>query len=342
MTSKIPLRVGVMGAGAIGCFVGGRLASADAARITFVGRAALRDAIAEHGLELHAFDGDFEVPSTKVELATDPAALAGCDVVLVCVKSGATAGTAAALADVLQPSTVVVSLQNGVRNAEVLEAYLPNNRVVAGIVGFNVVMRERAVFKQSFTGPLVVAAQREDRKWVEALRSAGFEVQTITPIGPEQWTKLIVNLNNAVAALSGASTPELILSPRFRRVMTRLLDEALDVVAAAGIETAKFRGVPLRLMSLIFKLPTPIVRLVLSAQLKIDPESRASMYQDLELRRPTEVDFLDGEIVRLAEASGSEAPFNRRIVELVHEAEKAGKGCPGFDADALLETLRNA
>jgi len=333
------LHIGIMGAGAIGCFVGGRLASANAARVTFVGRSSLGDLVAEHGLTLRGFDGERRVPPTSVRFATDPRALAACDVVLVCVKSGATPEAAAALSKALEPGTVVVSLQNGVHNAEVLQAQLPENRVVAGIVGFNVVMQDGAVFKQSFTGPLVVEAQPEDHPWVEALRTAGLKVQTITPIGPEQWTKLIVNLNNAVAALSGASTSELILSPGFRRAMTLLLDEALRVVDAAGIETAKFRGVPLRLMSWIFKLPTPVVRLVLSAQLKVDPESRASMYWDLERRRLTEVDFLNGEILELAESSGMDAPYNRRMTELVHEAERIGRGSPRMTAEALLAAL---
>jgi 2-dehydropantoate 2-reductase len=199
-------------------------------------------------------------------------------------------------------------------------------------------MQDGAVFKQSFTGPLVIEAQ-PDEPWVAALRNAGLEVHTITPIAPEQWAKLIVNLNNAVAALSGASTPELILSPRFRRIMTLLLDEALDVCAAARIQTARFRGVPLRIMSMIFKLPTPLVRLVLSAQLKVDPESRASMYWDLERRRVTEVDFLNGEIVGLSESLGMGAPYNRRITALIHEAERAGQGSPRMTADALYAAL---
>ena len=338
MPSRRFLHIGIMGAGAIGCFVGGRLAAAGAAEVSFVGRSSLGDRMREHGITIRAFDGARYVDSSRVRFATDAAVHADCDVVLVCVKSCSTAEAAAALEGVLRPDAIVVSLQNGLRNADVLREQLPNNRVVAGIVGFNVVMQDRAVFKQSVTGPLFVEA-KPDEQWVDALRQTGLEVQTIMPIAPEQWAKLIVNLNNAVSALSGASTPELLLSPRFRRVITLLLDEGLDVVRAARISTAKFRGVPLRIMSLIFKLPTPLVRLVLSAQLQLDPESRASMYWDLERLRPTEVDFLNGEIVRLAESLGKDAPYNRRIVELVREAERAGRGSPCMTADALLAAL---
>ena len=92
-------------------------------------------------------------------------------------------------------------------------------------------------------------------------------------------------------------------------------------------------------MSVVLKLPTPLVRLVLGAQLKLDPESRASMWVDLERGRPTEVDMLNGEIVRLAKAHGTDAPLNRRLVELVHEAERAGQGSPGLGPKALREGI---
>ena len=330
-----------MGAGSIGCFVGGCLAAERVAAVTFVGRPVLAGAIAEHGLRLCGFGRAQHLPSSDLRFETEVGALEASEVVLCCVKSGATAETAQALARVLRPDAVVVSLQNGIRNAEILREHLPTQRVVAAVVGFNVIVHEGAVFQQTTTGPLVVEAEEgsPDDRWIAALRSARLQVELAKPIAPEQWTKLVVNLNNAISALSGAPTPEMLLSAKYRRAMTLLLDEALGVLDAAGIETAKFRGVPLRLMSRIFKLPTPIVRLVLRAQLEVDPESRASMYQDLERRRKTEVDVLNGEIVRLAAACGVEAPLNRRIVARVHEAEDAAKGCPRLDADALLAVL---
>jgi len=92
-------------------------------------------------------------------------------------------------------------------------------------------------------------------------------------------------------------------------------------------------------MSFIMKLPTPIVRVIIRAQLRVDPEARASMWTDLERGRVTEVDFLNGEIVRLADEHGVAAPINRRIVELVHEAERAGAGSPRMSAETLLRSL---
>lgn len=338
------IQIGIMGAGAIGCYFGGRLVASGAADVIFVGRQSLADAIAEHGLTLREFDDEENIPASRIRFETGASALADCDVVLCCVKSGATAETARDLAEVLSPDAVVVSLQNGMRNPDVLRIGLPRNRVVAAIVGFNVVMREHAVFHHTTSGPLLVEVKSasRDRRWIDALRASQVEVQEENPIAPEQWTKLLFNLNNAINALSGVPTRQMVLSRDYRRIVAMVLDEALDVLEVAGIRTAKFRGVPLRTMAFIMRLPTPIVRLVVRAQLRIAPDSRSSMWQDLARGRQTEIDFLNGEVVRLADKHGVDAPLNRRIVELVKAAEQAGTGSPELSAGALMRALRAA
>ncbi len=338
------LHIGIMGAGAIGGYVGGRLAAKGAAKLTLIGRRALADAVAEDGLTLRDFDHEDHVDPPKVRIQEDPHLLSSCDVVFCCVKAGATAEVARTLASILRPTTVVVSLQNGVKNHEILREALPDNPVLPAVVGFNVIIRDGAVFQRALSGPVIIETRPEgqDRAWVDALRAAGIDTEEVRPIAPEQWTKLVSNLNNAVGALSGASTRDLILSRQYRRVIALLLDEALDVLDQAGVHAAKFRGVPLRVMSFVMKLPTPIVRLVVRAQLRVDVEARVSMWTDLERRRPTEVDFLNGEIVSLAKKHGMNAPANRRIVELVHEAERAGAGSPRMGAETLLRTLQDA
>jgi 2-dehydropantoate 2-reductase len=335
------LHIGIMGAGAIGGYVGGRLAAKGATEVTLIGRKALADAVARHGLTLREFDRDDHVDAPMVRVEEEAHALSSCDVVFCCVKSGATAEAAKILASVLEPATVVVSLQNGLRNPDVLRTALPANPVLPAVVSFNVIMHEGAVFQRTTSGPLMIETRPDgqDHSWVDALRASGIEVEEARPIAPELWTKLLLNLNNAVGALSGVPTRDMILSRGYRRVIARLLDEALDVLNRAGIRPAKFRGIPLRVMSFILKLPTPVVRVVIRAQLRIDPEARVSMWTDLERGRPTEVDFLNGEIVRLADEQGATAPINRRIVELVHEAERAGTGSPGMSAETLLRSL---
>ena len=342
LNSQRRLHIGVMGAGAIGCYVGGRLAASGTTDVTLVGRAPLGQTIREHGLTIRELERDEHVDASGLRFETEPEALASCDVVLFCVKSGATEESARALAPIVRRDAVVVSLQNGVRNPETLRTHL-DGRVVPGIVTFNVIAHDRAVFQKSTSGPIIVeAGDARNGPWVEAMRRAGLKVETVDEIAPEQWTKLLINLSNAVNALAGVPTRQMVLSRDYRRVIAAVLDEALDVLDAANVRTARFRGVPLRVMAFVLRRPTPIVRVFIRAQLRIDPEARSSMWQDLTRRRPTEIEFLNGEIVQLAEAHGIDAPINRRIVALIHDAETAGAGSPHLGAGVLLQGTSSA
>ena len=92
-------------------------------------------------------------------------------------------------------------------------------------------------------------------------------------------------------------------------------------------------------MPRILGLPTPLVKLITRRQLKVDPAARSSMWQDLAADRTTEVEYLNGEIVRLADKTGGDAPLNRRIVELIHAAEAAHAGSPKLSAAELWSRL---
>ncbi len=96
---------------------------------------------------------------------------------------------------------------------------------------------------------------------------------------------------------------------------------------------------PVRWFPRVLALPTPALKVVARAQIKIDPEARSSMWEDLQRRRRTEVDELNGEIVRLASAAGTTAPLNSRVVDLVRAAEARAEGSPALSADALWAAL---
>ena len=332
------LRIGVVGAGSVGCYVGGKIVAADAADVVFVGRARLREEIAAHGMSVKDLGDDpVTVPPSRLAFATEMAELGGCDAVLCCVKSAQTREVAEGLGKVLRSDAVVVSLQNGVRNPAVLREELGSRPVVPGIVSFNVVSRGAGLFHRTMDGPLMLGAC--PASVAAALRSARLDVTVRDDLAPDQWTKLLVNLNNAISALSGAPTRALLLSPGYRRVIAAVVEEAMTLLRAANIQPARLRGVPVGWMPLVLRLPTPLVRVIIRAQMKVDPEARSSMWEDLTRGRATEVDYLNGEIVRVAGTTSTPAPLNARIVDLVHQAEAAGRGSPGLDADALWKTL---
>jgi len=142
-----------------------------------------------------------------------------------------------------------------------------------------------------------------------------------------------------VSALCDGPTREIVLSAGYRHVLAALMKEALSVFEAAGIAPARLGAVPLPWIVRIMALPTPLVRLVAGVQLRIDLEARWSMWEDLMAARLTEVYWINGEIVRLADSCGARAERNRRIVEVVHAAEKAGRGSPKMSADALWQAI---
>ncbi len=329
-----PLKIGVMGAGLIGGYLGGRLAAAGH-DVTFVARARFRDEVTAHGLRLTGGEGP-EQRLTAVRVALDAGALAGCTVVLVTVKTGQTAEAAEQLRPALSPGALVVSFQNGLQAGELLRAALPG-RVLRAMVPFNVISRAPGHLHQATNGGLVIEADGRERPLVAALAGAGLEVRADADIRSIQWGKLLLNLNNPINALAGVPLKEELESRGYRQVLAACAAEGLRVLRAAGIRPRVDAPIPLPFLPFILRLPTPIFRRVAARLVRIDPTARSSMWQDLTAGRLTEVDAINGELVRLAAAHGLRAPVNEAICGAVHQAE--GHGSPGLSAPALLQRL---
>ena len=324
----------VAGAGSIGCYVGGCLALAGR-KVTLLLRPILADAIARQGLRISDLDGaDRTLPSASLTLAAEPgAALASAQIVLVTVKSGATAAMAGLIARHAPADALVVSLQNGVGNGDVLRAHLvATQRAVAGMVPFNVVQTrsdgERPRFHRSTSGTLLIAAGVPGLR--EALDVPGAALAEHADMTGVLWGKLLLNLNNALNALSDLPLAAELADRHWRLLLAAQIGEALTVLQAAGIRPARIEGVPPRAIPRILRLPDWLFRLVARRMLAIDPRARSSMWEDMRLRRPTEIDYLQGAILALADKAGMAAPLTERVLRLVKGAESAGAGSPGL------------
>jgi 2-dehydropantoate 2-reductase len=325
----------VYGAGGIGCYVGGRLAAAGAP-VTFVGRQRTADEVAEHGLRLTDYLGaDLRVGSVRFE--TTPAAAAEADLVLVTVKSAATAGAADELAEVLPPGAVVVSFQNGVRNGELLRARLTEQVVVTGMVPFNVLNRGAGVFHQGTEGALDVQRDVALTPYLDAFARAGLPLTQHDDILPVQWSKLLLNLNNPINALSNLPLRDELSQRDYRRCLAAAQAEALELLDAAGIRPAQLLAVPMHRFPAVLRLPDFLFRRLASKVLAVDPLARTSMWEDLEAGRPTEIDYLNGEVVRLAASLGRTASVNSRLADLIREAATERRSWSGAE---LWQTLR--
>ena len=314
--------IAIFGAGAIGCWVGGKLA-AGGAPITLIGRPRVLDELAD-GLRITEMQSDRATRTTPC-LATTPAAAATAELVLVTVKSAQTAEAGAALASVLPDHAIVVSLQNGVRNAEVLRAALPGRTVLAAMVPFNVVRREPGRYHRATDGALRIDDDRAASPLLAACRAAALAIEPRRDMPAVQWAKLVMNLNNAINALSGLPLVDELAQRAFRICLAAAQREALELLAFGHQNVAKLTAIPPRWMPRLLEVPDRVFRLLARRVVAIDPHARSSMWDDLEAGRPTEIDYLQGEVVALAARLGRGAPINRALVGLVRRAEAGGR-----------------
>lgn len=311
-------RVLVMGAGSIGCYVGGCLQAAGVP-VTFVGRPRVLAALRSHGLRVTDVSGrDHHLNARDLNLCEALPQTCAPSLVLLCVKSAATAEAAAALAQSLPPGTLVLSLQNGVLNAPVAARAAPALQVLPGMVGFNVAEVGEGHWHRGTDGYIAAQDAPALRHWEAAFARAGLPLKLHSDLQPVQWGKLLLNLNNAVNALSGLPLRAQLLNRTHRRLFAGLVAEALQLMREAGIRPARMTPLPWRALVWLLRMPTPVFRLAAARMLRIDEHARSSMADDLALGRPTEIDALSGEIVRLAAQLGRSAPLNARMVELVH------------------------
>ena len=336
MTVATPGRVLVMGAGAVGCWIGGCLAAAGVP-VTFVGRPRVLDALRQHGLTLTDLDGGTRAASPgQLDLQQTPPAGSQAALVLLCVKSGATAAAAAELARALPAGALVVSMQNGISNAALAQAHAPALTVRAGMVPFNVVELGPGRYHRATSGTLAAQDHPALRVWQPLFEAAGVPLTLHADLAPLQWGKLLLNLNNPVNALSGLPLRAQLLDRDHRACMAALIAEALAALKAAGIAPAKLTPLPPAALPTALRLPTPIFRLLAFRMLRIDARARTSMAEDLTQGRPTEIDALCGEVVRLAHAHGTAAPANERISELVRAWPRDPRPRGGAELRAAL------
>jgi len=311
----------VHGAGTIGCWIGAAW-MVSGIKVSFVGRDAIMQEIAENGLTVTDTEGRrIEIRPDEVDFATDPRRLKQADIILLTAKSTGTAAAAKEIARHGRKGATVISFQNGVSNVEALKAALPSFTVLAGMVPFNVAHLGNGRFHKGVSGILWAEDHEITRGLAARIGKKPGALRLSSDMRGVAWGKLLINLNNAVNALSGRPLLEQLSDRNYRRVVAASQIEALGILDAAGVEPGKIGPFPPKLLPHIIGAPDWLFqRTVLKVQ-KIDAKARSSMADDFAAGRATEIDHLNGEVVRLAHSLGRRAPVNERIVELVKQAE---------------------
>jgi len=284
-----------MGAGAAGCYYGFKLARAGH-DVMLIGRPQLAEAIERHGLRLETQTFDEHI---RVSASTEGSAVQGAQLVLFSVKSTDTESAAAAIKPHLAPDALVLSLQNGVENADRLRALLPQE-VIAAAVYVGTEMAGPGHVRHHGRGELVIERSKASDDVARALIAAGVPTDISDNFRSALWTKLITNCAyNALLAITQLPYGRLVKGEGVTVVLSDLVDECVAVAKADGVT-----------------LPGDV-----DAAVRKIAETAAGQYsstaQDLARGKRSEIDHLNGFIVRRGEALGVATPANRLLYAVV-------------------------
>jgi 2-dehydropantoate 2-reductase len=306
------MRICVIGAGGMGSTYGGRLAAAgqDVSLVDVLADHVRR--VADKGLII---EGPAGIIESRPAATTDPREVGRCDLVVVFVKSMHTAEAARAMSPLLTDRTAVLTLQNGYGNAEILADTVGSERVLAGVSYRSAELlapgraREDGVEKETILGCLAGGESDVGRSVVEIFNRAGLLTRfTDNPVN-EMWGKLLVNCGgNAICAIANLDIGQL---ARNRPAM-----ELVDLTIGEVVRLAQARGVELPYSDPHAKVRENWINL---------EGARASTHQDILRGRPTEIDALNGAIVRESEHDGLDAPYNRAVTLLIKALEAKQK-----------------
>ena len=290
------LKIAVMGAGAVGCYYGGLLARAGHT-VVLIARPLHVAAISQHGLRLQTITFDTHVP---LAASSEPAAVAGADVVLFCVKSTDTEGAGALIRPHLAANALVLCLQNGVDNADRLRTVLPDHAVAAAVVYVATEMAGPGHVQHHGRGELVLEPSAYSGALAQAFIAAGVPTEVSANVRGALWAKLILNCAyNAVSAITQLPYGQTVPGEGIQDLMRDVVAECLAVAKAEGVQ------VPGDVDAAIRKIADTM------------RSQYSSTAQDLARGKRTEIDYLNGLIVQRGAALGVATPANRVLWALV-------------------------
>ena len=296
------MKIAVVGAGAMGSIFGARFHQAGHETVLVDVVQPLVDTINADGVTV--VRGDDETV-TRVPATTDPAAVGPVDIVVFFTKCYHTASAAEGARPLVGPDTVVASLQNGWGNGDVLAAAYPPAQVVLGVTYNSGLLEGPGRVMHPAEQPTLVGSFSDGgdgaARLAEALESAGLAATVASPVRPEIWKKLILNAASLPAsALTGMTAGALGTCQDMLDLVTETTREAVAVAQALGydIDFDERIGTILALVE------------------KAGP-TKASMLQDVEAGRRTEIDVINGAVVRAADEAGVAVPINRALMQLI-------------------------
>lgn len=332
------MKYAVIGLGAIGGIIGGLLTKSGE-KVILIGKKNQSEEISKKGLKINGINNSILVKN--VHVSTDFSLISESDVIIICVKSQDTENVANELKKYIKKSAFIVSLQNGVRNSKIIKE-ITGNRVFSGVVLFNALYIKPGEVTLTLKGGLIIETdslyKEELESFIKLLTKSGIESRLDANIEGYLWSKLIVNLQNAVTALTGQTIKESLINKDSRATIIATMKEGLNILQKSKTPYKTLPDIDPKVTIRRLTILNSVLLKLGSRILKLNANARGSMWQSLYRKRQTEIDYINGEIVNLAKKHNLESPINKKLVELVKEAEETSN-TKSYEPSKLKEIL---
>jgi 2-dehydropantoate 2-reductase len=333
------IRIAIIGAGAIGSVLGALLNRAGH-EVTLIGRPNHVETIHNKGLKIEGLLGTFTAHVAASErLYFRP------DLALLAVKTQDVVSALQSNLDFLT-DVPLLTLQNGIQSDELVASLIPSQQVISVVVMLNASYLVPGEVTLAYSGGLVIGrpfgvrdAQVEQ---VAQILNQAVPTRVSNNMLGAHWLKLIVNLNNALPALTNHSMSQVYADPYLSNLAIRLMREGMHVTKQAGIQLESLPDVSVALARLVTLLPVSIAANIIAVKARRMEKKwplLSSTLQSILRNSPTEIDYLNGEIVRIGDQFGIPTPLNAKIVGLVHQVERTRKF---FSADDVRQELSHS
>jgi 2-dehydropantoate 2-reductase len=328
-------RIAVIGAGAVGSALGGLLHRAGQ-NVVLIARPAHAAAIRQDGLQVDGDMGNFVAPVEAIEtLNFKP------DLALLTVKTQDVVAAVKANQTFLE-DVPVVTFQNGIRSDQFVADILDREQILSSVVLMHVTYLLPGKVTVVYRGKLMLGRPFGPRygklEEVAGILNQAVPTRVTDNIQGAHWLKLIVNLNNALPAITNHTMMEVYANASLRNLAVDLMREGLRVIGRANIQLESLPEVSVALTKLINWMPLGIAGRIAETKVRrltTEWPLWGSTLQSIHRGRPTEIDYLNGEIVELGKRYSEATPLNTKMVELVHQVERTGQFLP-------LEEIREA
>lgn len=312
----MPLKFVIIGPGAVGSFIAGSLALSNQ-NVTLFGKEKHVKVIKRNKVQLKRRKNHI-IKNIKITSNLDK--LKDAEIIFLCVKSQDTKTTIKQIKNHINKESIIITLQNGIKNYKIIRDNI-DNEIIRAICTFNVYSPRPGVSILNLPGQIIIEKTKNSLLPTKILNRSKIKTTLVNNIEPYQWSKLIINLQNPVSALTNQTVIESLLDDDTRIIMNEIMKEGLDIINKANIEISKIPKIDPEKMIKRIDLYNPYILLLGSYLIGIKKEAKNSMVQSLNQNKRTEIDYINGEIVNLAKENNLEAPFNSKIVRLIKDLE---------------------